>query len=85
MHTNETFSEHNRYTVIQCIGYLKCWNTMNNKIKIMDDVEDASSVTCLVAIGRPLYNVDQAREIDKTVTFISKHAMDGKFIFVDNW
>lgn len=60
---------------------------MNHKIKIMEDMKDtdASFVTSLVAIGRAVDNVDKIRQMDKPVTFISKHAIDGKFLFVDHW
>lgn len=60
---------------------------MNHKIKIMEDMKDtdASFVTSLVAIGRAVDNVDKIRQMGKPVTFISKHAIDGKFLFVDHW
>jgi len=72
------------YIVIHCTGYLKSWAKVG-----MDDnegeSEDPGNMSCLVAVGRvlPPISPNSATLKYRPVTFISRHAMDGKFIFVD--
>ncbi|BES99903.1 PAS fold [Nesidiocoris tenuis] len=81
-----------KYRVIQCTGYLKPWAT--TKIGLEDDKEgenegDACNLSCLVAMGRVInIPLAPAAPTDPSINttpllFISRHAMDGKFLFVD--
>ncbi|XP_054274437.1 protein cycle isoform X2 [Macrosteles quadrilineatus] len=82
-----------RYSVIHCTGYLKSWAPA--KIGL-DDHEgegegDACNLSCLVAVGRVLPTQvpvepprsHQHRPNVRPIQFISRHALDGKFLFAD--
>ncbi|KAK9500395.1 hypothetical protein O3M35_001672 [Rhynocoris fuscipes] len=86
-----------KYRVIQCTGYLKPWAS-SSKIGLDDEKEpeadgDSCNLSCLVAMGRliptPLPSVQEPLKryqppINvRPLQFISRHAMDGKFLFVD--
>lgn len=78
-----TFSER-KYIVIHCTGYLKSWA----KIGLDDtesETEDPCNLSCLVAVGRILPSITMPNPSMKyrPITFISRHAIDGKFVFVD--
>lgn len=77
--------EQNQYDIIQCTGYLKCWNPIVEKEKTSDNSEDVPSVTCLIGVGRKLDNFSETYQMENPTTFVSKHAVDGKFLFVDHW
>ncbi|KAF6201269.1 hypothetical protein GE061_005716 [Apolygus lucorum] len=81
-----------KYRVIQCTGYLKPWAT--TKMGLEDDKEgenegEACNLSCLVAMGRVIaipLTPSPPPNLTINVTplqFISRHAMDGKFLFVD--
>nr|XP_018917515.1 PREDICTED: protein cycle isoform X1 [Bemisia tabaci]XP_018917517.1 PREDICTED: protein cycle isoform X1 [Bemisia tabaci]XP_018917518.1 PREDICTED: protein cycle isoform X1 [Bemisia tabaci]XP_018917519.1 PREDICTED: protein cycle isoform X1 [Bemisia tabaci] len=79
-----------RYSVIQCTGYLKSWAPA--KVGLEEQESDAEAETCnlscLVAIGRSLPQLyksssHQLRHNTQPIQFISRHAIDGKFLFVD--
>lgn len=70
--------------MIHCTGYLKSWSKIG-----LDDVEseteDPCNLSCLVAVGRILSPITIPSPSIKyrPITFISRHAIDGKFVFVD--
>lgn len=82
-----------KYSVIQCTGYLKSWAPAKIGLEEQetDGDGDSCNLSCLVAVGRippnvlapnvnpPVNNYPNLRSIQ----FISRHAMDGKFLFVD--
>lgn len=81
-----------KYCVIQCTGYLKSWAPVKVGLEEQENEVDSEScnLSCLVAVGRippnvfatsrsPCTNYPNLRQIQ----FISRHAMDGKFLFVD--
>lgn len=86
-------SSDKKYSVIQCTGYLKSWAPAKIGLEEQESEGDGSScnLSCLVAIGRippnifaptvpaPVNNYLNIRAIQ----FMSRHAIDGKFLFVD--
>lgn len=82
-----------KYSVIHCTGYLKSWAPA--KIGL-DEQEgegegEACNLSCLVAVGRvlptqvppePLRTLQHQPNL-RPVQFISRHALDGKFLFID--
>ena len=77
------------FAVVHCTGYIKNWPPQG--IQMERNVEDemhASSSCCLVAIGRlqvtSTPNSSDLNSSDNTHEFVSRHAMDGKFTFVDH-
>lgn len=86
-------SSDKKYTVVQCTGYLKSWAPAKIGLEEQeaDGDGDLCNLSCLVAIGRIPPNVFQpnvASSVNKypnlrSIQFISRHAMDGKFLFVD--
>ncbi|XP_072034661.1 basic helix-loop-helix ARNT-like protein 1 isoform X2 [Amphiura filiformis] len=82
-------SELRRYINIHCTGYMKSWPPA--KIGISGGGEDGESdgcnLSCLVAIARVL-SMATARDANENIpvkptTYESRHAMDGKFTFID--
>lgn len=88
-----------KYSVIQCTGYLKSWvpaklNSSGDEPDLDAD-GDMRNMSCLVAIGRiplDIYNdIDQSTVTQQKaaavkvlpIQFMSRHAIDGKFLFVD--
>ncbi|XP_067121946.1 protein cycle isoform X2 [Centruroides vittatus] len=78
-----------KYCVIHCTGYLKSWTPI--KLSLEEDGEgdnESCNLSCLVAVGRAqqgLIHLSPSRpglEVCPT-EFISRHAADGKFLFVD--
>lgn len=79
------------YAVVHCTGYIKNWPPTDmfpgmHMERPVDDDMHSSSHCCLVAIGR--LQVTSTASNDMTGSnnqseFISRHAMDGKFTFVD--
>nr|BAJ16354.1 CYCLE [Thermobia domestica] len=91
-------SSDRKYCVIQCTGYLKSWAPAKIGIQDQgtDGDGDTCNLSCLVAVGRlqPLLfssGLPLGEGLRKggrfpnirTIEFISRHAMDGKFLFVD--
>jgi aryl hydrocarbon receptor nuclear translocator len=79
----------NNFAVVHCTGYIKNWPPQG--IQMERNVEDdmhASSSCCLVAIGRlqvtSTPNSSDLNNSENTHEFVSRHAMDGKFTFVDH-
>ena len=83
--------------MIQCTGYLKSWAPAKMGLE-ESEVEgdgEACNLSCLVAVGRvqpqlaaPLSpnftrNGCCRQPSIRSIQFISRHAMDGKFLFVD--
>lgn len=83
-------SSDRKYSVIQCTGYLKSWAPAKMGLDDEGGGEGGETCTlsCLVAVGRVLPPADKARVVNKqvnlrSVQFLSRHALDGKFLFVD--
>ncbi|XP_066991852.1 protein cycle isoform X1 [Anabrus simplex] len=83
-----------KYCVIQCTGYLKSWAPAKIGLEEQEGEGDgeACNLSCLVAVGRVQPQIIPAfqpamsttrRPNLRTIQFISRHAMDGKFLFVD--
>lgn len=82
-----------KYTVIQCTGYLKSWAPAKIGLEEQetDGDNDTCNLSCLVAVGRIPPNIFTPKIPSttgnyphlRTIQFISRHAMDGKFLFVD--
>lgn len=86
-----------RFCVIHCTGYLKSWAPA--KMGLSEEPEqdqeqeadgESSNLSCLVAVGRippnvfaPPPNAMASSEGPRTIMFLSRHAMDGQFLFVD--
>ncbi|EFA01256.2 cycle protein [Tribolium castaneum] len=80
-----------RYNVIHCTGYLKSWAPA--KIGLEDQENDGENescnLSCLVAVGRVLPHIStvaaatQSRPNVQPIQFISRHTLDGKFLYVD--
>lgn len=86
-------SSDKKYCVIHCTGYLKSWAPAEIGLEEQetDGDNDSCNLSCLVAVGRIIPNVFQSNVTpppstfpnSKSIQFISRHAMDGKFLFVD--
>ncbi|EAT46793.1 AAEL002049-PA, partial [Aedes aegypti] len=87
-----------KYSVIQCTGYLKSWAPAKIGLEEheTDGEGESCNLSCLVAVGRNQIsgngNLTNRRVTGfnrnnipnlRNVQFISRHAMDGKFLFVD--
>lgn len=83
-----------RYCVIQCTGYLKSWAPAKIGLEEQEndgDGESCNYLSCLVAVGRIPPNVLASSKPTtaspgvnlRPIQFMSRHAMDGKFLFVD--
>ncbi|XP_044271759.1 protein cycle isoform X1 [Tribolium madens] len=80
-----------RYNVIHCTGYLKSWTPA--KIGLEDQENDGENescnLSCLVAVGRVLPHIStvaaasQSRPNVQPIQFVSRHTLDGKFLYVD--
>lgn len=80
-----------KFTVIQCTGYLKSWAPGKAASKERSKDTDSSNLLCLVAVGRIPPNIFQPIVAPssnnfsnlRSIQFISRHSTDGKFLFVD--
>ncbi|KAF7271888.1 hypothetical protein GWI33_015278 [Rhynchophorus ferrugineus] len=77
-----------KFTVIQCTGYLKSWAPAKIGLEEQEDSEaDSCNLSCLVAIGRVLPHIStvalSGHAKAQPIQFVSRHALDGKFLFVD--
>ncbi|XP_008556124.1 basic helix-loop-helix ARNT-like protein 1 isoform X1 [Microplitis demolitor] len=80
-----------KYCVIQCTGYLKSWAPAKLCLEEPEGESDgeACNLSCLVAVGRvqpslPALTSNSSRSPRlRTIEFVSRHATDGKFLFVD--
>nr|AQZ26709.1 cycle protein [Mythimna separata]AVE16219.1 CYCLE [Mythimna separata] len=85
-------SNEKKYCVVQCTGYLKSWAPAEmseaGSSEAADDV-DAGSLSCLVAVGRALPDLapeppaPAPEPPQRQLQYVSRHAPDGKFLFVD--
>ncbi|XP_025023366.1 aryl hydrocarbon receptor nuclear translocator-like protein 2 [Python bivittatus] len=79
--------DHKKYCTIHCTGYLKSWPTNEVGVEEENDAEkESGNFNCLVAIGRlhPYTVPQKCIEIKvKPTEFVTRFAMDGKFVFVD--
>ncbi|KAM8703627.1 hypothetical protein ACLKA7_008279 [Drosophila subpalustris] len=76
------------YAVVHCTGYIKNWppTDMFPNVHMERDVDDMASHCCLVAIGRLQVTSTAANDMtgsNNQSEFITRHALDGKFTFVD--
>ena len=78
------------YAVVHCTGYIKNWPPTDIYPGVQMDrsqEDDMHSHCCLVAIGRlqvtSTANASDLAGGNSQSEFISRHAMDGKFTFVD--
>ncbi|XP_052752589.1 protein cycle isoform X3 [Galleria mellonella] len=85
-----------KYCVVQCTGYLKSWapaETCEGGNGAEGGEEgDACNLSCLVAVGRALPDLMPAQvprapappePPTRRLQYVSRHATDGKFLFVD--
>ncbi|GIY28338.1 aryl hydrocarbon receptor nuclear translocator-like protein 1 [Caerostris darwini] len=83
----KSHSSDRKYCVIHCTGYLKSWAPANLTIDLENDVDSDCNLSCLVAIGQMQHCLPNPSPKDgvelRSMEFTSRHAMDGKFIFVD--
>nr|XP_049694961.1 protein cycle isoform X1 [Helicoverpa armigera] len=87
-------SNEKKYCVVQCTGYLKSWapaemsEGAGGTSEVTDDGEQCN-MSCLVAVGRALPDLAPAPAFSCSVAptrqlqYVSRHAPDGKFLFVD--
>ncbi|XP_054869249.1 basic helix-loop-helix ARNT like 1b [Amphiprion ocellaris] len=87
---DETFSstDRRRFCTIHSTGYLKNWpSTVVDLDENNEPDNDGCNLSCLVAVGRlhpqavlqPLQNPIKIKPLE----FVSRHAIDGNFVFVD--
>ena len=79
-----------KYCVIQCTGYLKSWAPTKIGLEEQEGDGDgeACNLSCLVAVGRiqsalSIPSSTSSKPRLRRIEFVSRHALDGKFIFVD--
>lgn len=82
-----------KYSVIQCTGYLKSWTPAKVGLEEQegDTKSDSCNLSCLVAVGRVPPNIfannstylGEQNTILRSIQFVSRHTMDGKFLFID--
>ncbi|CAG9770479.1 unnamed protein product [Ceutorhynchus assimilis] len=79
-----------KFNVIQCTGYLKSWAPAKIGLEEHEEADsDSCNLSCLVAIGRILPHIStlalssHGNNKVRPIQFVSRHALDGKFIFVD--
>uniref|UniRef100_A0A8C8T1C6 Aryl hydrocarbon receptor nuclear translocator like 2 n=1 Tax=Pelusios castaneus TaxID=367368 RepID=A0A8C8T1C6_9SAUR len=84
---NSKKKDHKKYHTVHCTGYLKCWPPSEVGVEEENDTEkDSSNFNCLVAVGRvhPYIVLQKSGEIKvKPTEFVTRFAMDGKFVYVD--
>lgn len=79
-----------KYIVVHCTGYLKSWASTKFTSDEQSETETddySCNLACLVAVGRILPTLSQRNpskypDLEK-LEFTSRHAIDGKFLFVD--
>uniref|UniRef100_A0A7N5K1E2 Basic helix-loop-helix ARNT like 2 n=1 Tax=Ailuropoda melanoleuca TaxID=9646 RepID=A0A7N5K1E2_AILME len=78
--------DHRKFCTIHCTGYLRSWPPNIVGMEEERDNKKDSNFTCLVAIGRlhPYIVPQNSGEIKvKPTEFITRFAMNGKFVYVD--
>ncbi|XP_033645859.1 aryl hydrocarbon receptor nuclear translocator-like protein 1 isoform X3 [Asterias rubens] len=80
-------SDRKNYITIHCTGYLKSWPLANFGSGMENENEnDGCNLSCLVAIARPIQMPQPSRnesDLAQPAEFVSRHAIDGKYTFVD--
>ena len=72
--------------LVHCTGYLKSWPPSGASLDDDDEDNESRNLSCLVAVGRLETIYDEATDFSQpgiAKEFISRHSIDGKFIFVD--
>ncbi|KAB0795920.1 hypothetical protein PPYR_09981 [Photinus pyralis] len=87
-HRRRKHSSDKQYSVIHCTGYLKSWAPVKTAVDDHEsEVDETCNLSCLVAVGRILPKIPSQLAQNKLpvrpVQFVSRHAMDGKFIYTD--
>ncbi|XP_026742234.1 protein cycle isoform X4 [Trichoplusia ni] len=81
-----------KYCVVQCTGYLKSWAPaeMSDGASTAEAADEGEqcNLSCLVAVGRALPDLAPAPYActvppTRHLQYVSRHAPDGKFLFVD--
>ncbi|XP_021419595.2 aryl hydrocarbon receptor nuclear translocator-like protein 2 isoform X2 [Oncorhynchus mykiss] len=76
--------ESQRYCTVHCTGYMRSWPS--TQLGAESDDNESSHLSCLVAVCRvhPNNACQPSREVKvKPTQFVTRFAIDGKFIFVD--
>nr|XP_029486373.1 aryl hydrocarbon receptor nuclear translocator-like protein 2 isoform X1 [Oncorhynchus nerka] len=76
--------ESQRYCTVHCTGYMRSWPS--TQLDAESDDNESSHLSCLVAVCRvhPINACQPQREVKvKPTQFVTRFAIDGKFIFVD--
>uniref|UniRef100_A0A8C7FDQ9 Basic helix-loop-helix ARNT like 2 n=1 Tax=Oncorhynchus kisutch TaxID=8019 RepID=A0A8C7FDQ9_ONCKI len=76
--------ESQRYCTVHCTGYMQSWPS--TQLDAESDNNESSHLSCLVAVCRvhPNNACQPSREVKvKPTQFVTRFAIDGKFIFVD--
>ena len=71
---------------VQCTGYLKSWPPAGSTFDDDEDNGDSSNLSCLVAVCRQQKIYDEETDYTQPGVaheFVTRHSIDGKFIFVD--
>lgn len=74
------------YVVVHCTGYLKSWPPSGCSFDEDDEDSESRNLSCLVAVGRVETIYDETTDYSLpgiAKEFISRHSIDGKYIFVD--
>lgn len=86
---NKPTNAEKKYVVVQCTGYLKSKIGLDDQE--MDGDGESCNMTCLVAVAKippTTFHLNQVSVTTnphlKPVQFNSRHATDGKFLFVDH-
>ncbi|CAH1108080.1 unnamed protein product [Psylliodes chrysocephalus] len=89
-HRRKKYNSDKKYNVIQCTGYLKSWAPAKIGLEEQEEGDgDSCNLSCLVAVGRILPHIStvaancQGMSNVRQIQFISRHALDGKFLFID--
>ncbi|ELK33901.1 Aryl hydrocarbon receptor nuclear translocator-like protein 2 [Myotis davidii] len=78
--------DHRKFCTVHCTGYLRSWPTNTIGMEEERNSKEDSNFTCLVAIGRLYPNTvpRNSGEVKvKPTEFITRFAMNGKFVYVD--
>ncbi|XP_044213613.1 aryl hydrocarbon receptor nuclear translocator-like 1b [Thunnus albacares] len=84
----KTNAERKGFCTIHSTGYLKSWSPAEVDLDENNELDsDGCNSSCLVAVGRlhphAVFQPMQSEVKVKPMEFVSRHAIDGKFVFVD--